>query len=256
MRLGVLVTVATDVGAWRVVEPVVLELRRRGIAVHAMLDGKAAEYARRAGAPHTALIGTTLAERAARVLRAEPGALVLGTSVGEVVEWEVARQARGRAPTLAVLDAMLFLERRFGDDLKALPDVVACPDRESAERLVRAGARPEQAVVTGNPTLELIAPTEADGGPPPSAPDKPIDVLFVSQPVTRIGRAESPFSIDERQSLADVATALGELRDLAPAGYRVRVRPHPIERLERLPAVSDGPSGAASISLELDDDPD
>ena len=247
---GGLVAVATDVGAWRVVEPVIAELLRRGQVVRPLLDGKAAEYARRAGVRHTPLAGATLAERVAEVLRAHPRAILLGTSVGEVVEWEVARQARGRVPTLGVLDAMLFVERRFGERLEALPYLVACPDRESAERLVRAGARPDQMAVTGNPTLELIPDAEGDGGPPPSAPGDPIDILFVSQPVVRIGSDESPFSIGERQSMEDVVAALGELRDLAPDGYHVRVRPHPIERLDRLP---DGPAG---ITLEVDDDPD
>ena len=248
--MGALVAVATDVGAWRVVEPVILELRRRGCEVQPMLDGKAAEYARRAGVAHATLAGTTLSERAARVLGAAPRLILLGTSVGEVVEWEVARQARGRVPTLGILDAMLFVEWRFVDALGALPDVVACPDAESAERLVRAGARPEQAVVTGNPTLELIPAAEADGGPAPRAPGRPVDVLFVSQPVLRIGHAESPFAIDERESLQDVIAALAELRALAPNGFRVRVRPHPIEQLGRLP---DGPD---NVMLELDDDPD
>ncbi|MDP8922275.1 MAG: hypothetical protein M3O34_05280 [Chloroflexota bacterium] len=242
--------VATDVGAWRVLEPVIAELRRRGRDACPMLAGKAAEYAGRAGVACLTLTGATLAEQAALVLDAEPRVLLLGTSVGEVVEWELARRARGRVPTVGVLDAMLFVERRFSDRLVALADVVACLDPESAERLFRAGARPEQAVVTGNPTLELIGATEADGGPPPRAPGEPVDVLFVSQPVTRIGRAASPFSIDERRSLEDVLAALADLRDLAPAGYRVRVRPHPIERLDHLP---DGPVG---VALERDDDPD
>ena len=242
--------VATDVGAWRVLEPVIDELRRRGRDVRPLLDAKAAEYAHRAGARHTPLGGATLAERASEVLRTEPRAILLGTSVGEVVEWEVARQARGRIPTLGVLDAMLFVERRFGEGLEALPDAVACPDCESAERLVRAGARPEQVVVTGNPTLELIADAEGDGGPPPRAPGEPVDVLFVSQPVVRIGRADAPFAIDECLSLEDLLDALGAVSHLTPNGLRVRVRPHPIEQIDRLPA------GAPNIAVELDDDPD
>jgi hypothetical protein len=50
--------------------------------------------------------------------------------------------------------------------------------------------------------------------------------------------------------LADLLAALGNLRDLAPAGFRVRVRWHPVQRAERLP---EGPVG---VDLAPDDEPD
>ena len=273
-----LVAVATDAGGWRVLEPVIGELQRRGRLVMPMLVGKAAELARRAGVEYVALDGATRTEQAAQIVRAFPAAILLGTSVGEVVEWEVARHARWRAPTLGVLDAMLFVEQRFGARLEAMPNVVASPDRESAARLVALGAAPERVIVTGNPTLEAIGVAEAggaslrelargsQGGPGGEAsgellgeassdwagpaPDGPLDVLFVSQPVVRIGWEESPFAIDERASLAHVLAALADLAHLAPHGYRVRVRPHPVERLDGLP------TGSGRVAVEVDDDPD
>jgi hypothetical protein len=58
------------------------------------------------------------------------------------------------------------------------------------------------------------------------------------------------FAIDEREALDDVLTALAALRADAPAGFRVRVRLHPVQRAEPLPTPPDG------ISLTPDDDPD
>jgi hypothetical protein len=58
------------------------------------------------------------------------------------------------------------------------------------------------------------------------------------------------FTIDEREALVDVLAALATLTEHAPAGYRVRVRLHPVQRDEGLPIPPPG------ITLESDDDPD
>jgi hypothetical protein len=79
---------------------------------------------------------------------------------------------------------------------------------------------------------------------------QPIDVLFVSSPVAAMRLRGAEFTVDERQALADLLTALSALSVLAPAGYRVRVRLHPVQRSERLPVPPPG------ITLVSDDDPD
>jgi hypothetical protein len=152
----VIAVVATDVGAWRVVRPVVGELRRRGETSSLMLAEPAASYAAREGLAYDRLDQVGLEARARSVLGVEPSILLLGTSVSDVVERTLARQARHRLPTIGVLDAMLFVERRFGPDLAELPDLVACPDAETAERLRRAGAQADQLVVTGKLSPDRI----------------------------------------------------------------------------------------------------
>jgi hypothetical protein len=296
------VAVASDVGAWRVLEPVIRELARRGRPPRLMLAEPAASYARAEGFACQRLGQATLDERAAAVLAAGPAALLLGTSPSEVVERTLGRAAAGRVPTVAVLDALLFAERRFGPKLAGLPSLVACPDQDTAERLAASGAPRAGLVVTGSPALEALAarlaadrsfageqavpPVMSDqcgpaspsdrSGPAspgrqlcpalpddqhgsaspvgrsgPALPDdqhgaawpsgrsggagQPLDLLFVSQPVFRLGQPDSPFALDERQSLADLLDVLGGLRDLAADGFRVRVRWHPVQRAERLP---------------------
>ncbi len=247
-----LVAVATDVGAWRVVEPVLHELRRRGVPHLLMLAEPSASIARQDGVPHTLLAGQTVADRAAQVLAARPTALLLGTSVQAVVERELTRRARAATPpipTLAVLDAMLFVERRFGDGLVELADVVACPDQVTADRLRQAGAPDGTLVVTGNPTLEAIA-QEAVTAPPSVETDGPVDLLFVSSPVASMRLRGAYFSIDEREALGDLLSAVAALPDAAPHGYRVRVRLHPVQAADVLPVPPPG------IVLEPDPDPD
>lgn len=58
------------------------------------------------------------------------------------------------------------------------------------------------------------------------------------------------FTIDEREALQHLLGALADLRELAPGGYRVRVRLHPVQRAEKLPEPPPG------ITLVPDDDPD
>ena len=282
MRAANLVAVATDVGAWRVVLPVLRELDRRGAPDRVMLAEPAAAIARQDGVEHVALTGATLDPRVDAVLDANPSMLLLGTSVQEVVERALVRRLRttgATVPTLGVLDAMLFVERRFGPGLAELPDLVACPDEATACRLVRAGAPASALAVTGNPTLEEIWRTNLTPPAPlrganigcadiisgaergehghllplssqERGPGGEVDVLFVSSPVAAMRLRGAEFMIDERQALADVLGVLAGLLDLAPGGYRVRVRLHPVQRAERLP---DPPPG---IALEPDDDPD
>src|SRR5215207_3299014 len=119
-----LVAVATDVGAWRIVEPVLRELSRRGESFQAMLAEPCASIARQDGVEHLVLDAASVAESAEAVLATAPSALMLGTSVRAVVERELTIRARRRVPTLAVLDAMLFAERRFGTDFDELADLV------------------------------------------------------------------------------------------------------------------------------------
>jgi hypothetical protein len=217
-----------------------------------MFAGTAASIACQDGAPHQRLAGTTIADRANEVLAAEPAALLLGTSVQPVVERALtieSRRLRPPIPTLAVLDAMLFVERRFGPELDELADRVACPDPETAQRLIAAGASPGRVIATGNPTLEEIGLTAASP-PPEISPDRQTDILFVSSPVEDMRRRGTEFAIDERQTLDDVLAALDSLRDLSPAGYRVRVRWHPVQRPDALPTTPTG------ITLVSDDEPD
>jgi hypothetical protein len=253
-----------------------------------MLAEPAASIARQEGVVHLALTAATSAECADAVLAARPTALLLGTSVQSVVERalirriraETGRSASGRVriPTLAILDAMLFVERRFGTDLVEMPDLVACPDGATADRLREAGAPATTLAVTGNPTLEeiwltgglslslprermsalraanivlrttskpIFAPRSWSGGE-----GTPVDILFVSSPVAAMRLRGAEFVIDEREALVDVLAALAALPELAPAGYRVRVRLHPVQRSEGLPTPPPG------ITLLADDDPD
>lgn len=214
-----------------------------------MLAEPSSRVATADGVRHTALTAVSLAERAATVLKAEPSVLLLGTSVQAVVERELTVQVRGRVPTLSVLDAMLFVERRFGDGLADLPDVVACPDASTAERLCAAGAPASALRVTGNPTLEAIARMPRSE-PPPVEPDRPVDVLFISSPVAAMRMRGASFAIDEREALADVLAVLASLCAYAPAGFRVRVRLHPVQLADVLPEPPPG------ITLASDDDPD
>jgi hypothetical protein len=244
------VAVATDVGAWRVVLPVLRELDRRGAHYRVMLAEPAASIARQDGVEHVALTAATPDARVEAVLAASPSILLLGTSVQDVVERALVRRIRetgAAVPTLGVLDAMLFVERRFGVGLAELPDRVACPDVATACRLVQAGAPASALAVTGNPTLEEIWWEARE--PSPTSPG-PVDVLFVSSPVAAMRLRGAEFAIDERQALADVLAALGALAECAPGGYRVRVRLHPVQRSEGLPEPPPG------ITLEPDDDPD
>lgn len=251
-----LVAVATDVGAWRIVEPVLHEVRRRGVPFRVLLAEPAAGIARQDGVPHGRLDGPTVDRRAEQVLAARPDLLLLGTSVQDVVERALTRRLRGAArpgpavPTLALLDAMLFVERRFGAGLSELADVVACPDAATAERLARAGAPASALVVTGNPTLEWIARRAADLPPAPDPATGPLDVLFVSSPVAGMRLRGATFAIDEREALDDLLDALAGLPELAPHGCRVRVRLHPVQRPDALPPPPPG------LALELDLDPD
>ena len=227
MRAGT-VAVATDVGAWRVLRPVLAELERRGRPCQIMLAGPASSIACQDGVPHQRFSGETVAERAREGLAAEPTALLLGTSVQPVVERTLTAQSRRRQPpipTLAVLDAMLFVERRFGQDLAELADVVACPDPETVQRLEAAGAAPERVIATGNPTLEEIGLTAAS--PPPAvSPERPTDVLFVSSPVEDMRRRGTEFAIDERQGGQKPVRRAGRLR--AGAALTVRRSQSPI----------------------------
>lgn len=241
--------VATDVGAWRVVRPVLCELLRRGRPIGLMVAEPAATIARQEGPDGMVLRGPTPEARADEVLAAGPSALLLGTSAKPVVEHVLARRARREIPTLGVLDSMLFVERRFGPDLGALPDLVACPDEETAARLRRIGVPAAALVVTGNPTLEEIGLIGASS-PPPVAPDRPVDILFVSSPVSEMRLRGVAFAIDERESLADVLVTLSALRPLAPAGFRVRVRLHPVQQAEELPP--DRPGIALAPDGDLD----
>jgi hypothetical protein len=246
------VAVATDVGAWRVVEPVVRTLEQRGTACRVLLGGPAASIAAQDGVAHRRLGGASLDEQVAEVLALEPTRLLLGTSVQPVAERALTVRVRDLAPpipTLAVLDAMLFVERRFGGDLDELTDLVACPDPETVARLTEVGAPAGRLVVTGNPTLEEIG-LSARSAPPDLATNRPTDVLFVSSPVEAMRRRGTEFAIDERQTLDDVLAALNRLRSLSPAGFRVRVRWHPVQRPDRLPTTPPG------ITLESDDEPD
>ena len=243
------IAVATDVGAWRVVWPVLHELARRQEPCRIMLADPSARVATADGVSHTQLTASTPAARAETVLAAGPSALLLGTSVQTVVERELTVRARGRVPTLSVLDAMLFVERRFGEGLAELPDVLACPDASTAERLQAAGAPASVLRVTGNPTLEEIARMPRSE-PPPVSPDAPVDVLFVSSPVASMRLRGAYFAIDEREALADVLAALAALREYAPGGFRVRVRLHPVQAADVL---QEPPPG---IALASDDDPD
>jgi len=220
-----------------------------------MLAHPAAGIARQDSVAHSALTGRTVEDRAADVLATRPAALLLGTSVQAVVERELTRRARcasPRIPTLAVLDAMLFVERRFGEGLCELPDRLACPDDATVERLVQAGAPPSALVVTGNPTLEMIGRQAAVRAPSPPVPpaDGPIDVLFVSSPVASMRLRGAMFAIDEREALEDLLSVLASLRGCAPHGYRVRVRLHPVQQADVLP------TPPAGISLHPDPDPD
>jgi hypothetical protein len=236
------VAVATDVGAWRVVLPVLRELDRRGTPYRVMLAEPAASIARQDGVLHDTLAGSTVDERATAVLATSPNMLLLGTSVQAVVERTLIQRVRGRIPTLAVLDAMLFVERRFGPNLAQLPDLAACPDEATACRLRAAGAPASALAVTGNPTLEEIR--QMPGEP------SPIDVLFVSSPVAAMRLRGAEFTIDEREALADVLATLATLAGHAPGGFRVRVRLHPVQRDEGLPTPPPG------TTLALDDEPD
>jgi hypothetical protein len=217
-----------------------------------MLAGPASSIACQDRVSHQRLAGDTVQARASEVLATDPSALLLGTSVQAVVERALTVQALRRRPpipTLAVLDAMLFVERRFGPKLAERADIVACPDPETAQRLIAGGASPARLIVTGNPTLEEIGLTAAS--PPPAvSPDRPTDVLFVSSPVEDMRRRGTEFAIDERQTLDDVLAALTALRDLSPAGYRVRVRWHPVQRPDTLPTTP------TRITLQSDDEPD
>ena len=225
------------------------ELERRNDPCRIMLAQPSTRVATADGVAHLPLTAASLAERSDAVLAANPSALLLGTSVQAVVERELTVRARGRVPTLSVLDAMLFVERRFGEGLRELPDLLACPDASTAERLRTAGAPAQVLCVTGNPTLEEIAllPHTA---PPPVVPDCPVDVLFVSSPVGAMRLRGAYFEIDEREALADVLAALASLLDHVPAGFRVRVRLHPVQQADVL---SEPPPG---ITLMPDDDPD
>jgi len=243
------IAVATDVGAWRVVWPVLHELERRGEPCRIMLADPSARVATADGMPHTQLTESTLAARAEAVMAAQPSALLLGTSVQAVVERELTVRARGHIPTLSVLDAMLFVERRFGVGLAELPDVLACPDASTAERLRAAGAPASALQVTGNPTLEEIARMPRTE-PPAVGPDCPVDVLFVSSPVASMRLRGAIFAIDEREALTDVLAALAALQVHAPVGFRVRVRLHPVQTADVLPEPPPG------VTLVPDDDPD
>ena len=225
-----------------------------------MVAKPAASIAGQDGVAHVRLTGATPAERAETVLAAEPTALLLGTSVQAVVERELTRRARGRVPTLAVLDAMLFVERRFGDGMAELADLVACPDQATAARLREAGAPADRLVVTGNPTLEeiglagaqdpAIVPEPGRLLEPRTQDPEPVDILFVSSPVAAMRLRGAVFAIDEREALADVLDALAGLSSLAPDGFHVRVRLHPVQRCEGLPVPLPG------IVLASDNDPD
>jgi hypothetical protein len=284
-----LVAVATDVGAWRIVEPVLRELRRRGASFQAMLAEPCASIARQDGVEHIVLDAPAVSDMAEVVLSSEPSVLILGTSVRAVVERELTRRARGRVPTLAVLDAMLFAERRFGTDFEELADLVTCPDEATAERLRRAGASAGRLAVTGNPTLEeiglwaqanlsslpwgpfiptapqpslrhgegedgcllpLSVPVGAQFIAPSGGEVTSVDILFVSSPVARMRVHDAVFEIDEHEALADLLAALVALRHLAPGGFRVRVRLHPVQRSEGLPLPPPG------LTLIPDDHPD
>ena len=64
-------------------------------------------------------------------------------------------------------------------------------------------------------------------------------------------RRGTEFAIDERQTLDDVLAALDALRDLSPAGSRVRVRWHPVQRPDALPSHAAGHHARARTTSQI-----
>ena len=173
-RAGYLVAVATDVGAWRVVLPVLRELDRRGVPYRAMLAEPAASIARQDGVEHLALTAATLDERVDAVLATGPTMLLLGTSVQSVVERALIRRIRdtggARSPRSASWTRCCSSSGVSGPAWPSFRTSSPARIRRRPSRLRQAGAPAAALVVTGNPTLEEIWLTAGERNRAPMRP--------------------------------------------------------------------------------------
>ena len=182
-----------------------------------------------------------------------PDAILLGTTGWPTFEAWLTLAARGRVPTIAVLDEWYNYRLRFSHGAIGLPhltDQICCQDDLAFREALVEGLPESRLRVTGSPALSELADTiEQMVGTPPSRPSifskipRPI-VVFLSethaadygQAPGRHGRIGPFIGYDEavvRNLLAARLTANG-------CSVSVVERLHPSDQDER-PAPSDGP---------------
>jgi hypothetical protein len=170
MKPAVVVAVAGDPGGAAAVAPVLAELRRRGVVVHAWPYAQAAHIWSAHGLAHDPLPDGPPREVEARLRSSGADALLIATSMNGAM-WERAFTAAaltlGR-PTLAVLDFWTNYRGRFaGADgqLADLPDVIAVMDEEARDEMVSAGFPAARLRVTGQPAFDAwVADARARAG--------------------------------------------------------------------------------------------
>jgi hypothetical protein len=157
--------------------------------------------------------------------------LVTGTShyaPFEPLLWQLARQTA--APSLAVLDSWVNLDRRFQAHR---PDFVGAVDGEQVSDLVALDFAAERIIVTGHPFLRALAdlPRAPEG---PKSPGAALRVLFVSEPIAEdVSRgANVPFGFDQIDAFGVVHRAAAAS---VQSGLTVElaIKFHPYEEPER-----------------------
>ena len=235
MKPTVVVAVAGDPGGAAAVAPVLAELRRRGVVVHAWPYAQAAHIWAAHALHYDPLPDGPPREVEARLRSSGADALLIATSMNGAM-WERAFTAAAHTlgrPALAVLDFWTNYRGRFaGADgqLADLPDVIAVMDEGARDEMLSAGFPAERLRVTGQPAFDAWV---ADARAPRVVPADAPQVLFLSQPLREFYgddlRAAGHPGYVQGTVLAALADVLAE--EAAARGARVdlTVRLHPKE---------------------------
>ena len=235
MKSLCVVAVAGDPGGAAAVAPVLAELRRRGVVVHAWAYAQAAHIWTAHGLAHTPLPEGPPQEVAARLQASGAEAVLVATSMNQAM-WERAFTAAARAqgrPVLALLDFWTNYRGRFaGADgkLEDLPDVIAVMDEGAQAEMVAAGFPAARLRVTGQPAFDAWV---ADARAPRPVPADAPHVLFLSQPLREFYGDDPRAAGHPGYVQGDVLAALADVlaNEAAARGARVdlTVRLHPKE---------------------------
>jgi hypothetical protein len=229
------VVAAGDAGSARALTGAIERLADRGLRPELIAYPQAWNSCSRTGLPCRRVERFEQAELILNDLAA-PVFLLTGISTEHREEgrfWDWARR-RG-IPSLA------FLSRRTdpaGATAADAPDVVAVIDEEAEANLQRAGLDPRRLMVVGHPALDRLHGLEEHRLPGLRStligPDGDRMVLFLSEPLSQMGRAAGSFSrgYTETDSLSAVIQALERIgRDTGTVTTLV-VRLHPAELRE------------------------
>jgi hypothetical protein len=181
---------------------------------------------------------------------ADPAAaLVTGTSHYAAFEptlWALARESG--APSLAVLDSWMNLDRRFS---AGRPDWVGAVDGAQVAELRALGFSAEQILVSGHPFLSALEARVRTARPPAPHPGS-TEVLFISEPIASDVEAgvNAPFGFTELDAFAVLHAAAVEAA-IAGAPSALAVKLHPYEDPTRFLALVASLGQRPGVDLQL-----